>query len=592
MSEKPWVKHYEASVPATIDIPDYPLPELLVQAARHFGNNTALHMVLKYLPLGLAIRSKLTYSQVNDATDRLAAALQQIGVRPNDRVAIMLPNLPQYVIAYFGAVKAGAIVVNVNPTYTPRELRHQLADSGAETIVLLSGLYPKLAEIRSDIAIKNIIVTDVPDTLSWPFNKLVAKQVRQSGMMIDIAAQPGLYHFSKLIKETPAKPPTYRAAPDDVLLLQYTGGTTGMPKGAMLTHRNLVSMVHQMRVWFTNADPGKEKVLGALPFFHIYGMSVGMLLSIKLGAELVVTPDPRNTDLVMEIIQRERVTLYPGVPNLYNIIINHPKVQEYDLRSVKACLSAGAPLLVEVARRFRELTGGRLVEGYGLSESSPVATVNPVYGEQRIGSVGLPPPNTMVKVVALEPDEQGNHAELPHGEEGELIVYGPQVMKGYWNAPEETEKAFTSDGGLHTGDIGKMDADGYFYIVDRKKDLIITSGFNVVPREVEEVLYMHPAIMEAAVAGVTDENRGEIVKAFVVLKAGEEVTAAEVRAFCRKHLAPYKVPRQVDFRESLPKSQIGKVLRRLLVEEERQKTGGTPARITTASSSAIVQETE
>jgi long-chain acyl-CoA synthetase len=580
----PWLNQYEAGVPSTIAVPDDTLPELLVKSARQYGKNSAVHMVLKYLPLGLAIHSKLSYSQLNDATDRLAAALQNTGVRPHDRVAIMLPNIPQYVIAYFGAIKAGAIVVNVNPTYTSRELRNQLMDSGAETIVLLSGHYPKLAEIQDDTAIKHVIVTDVPDTLGWPFNKLVAKQVRRSGMMIDIPAQPNLYYFNKLIKEAPATPPTYRAAPDDVLLLQYTGGTTGVPKGAMLTHRNLVNMAHQMEVWFTDAVPGQEKVLGALPFFHIYGMSVGMLFAIKLGAELVVTPDPRNTDLVMEIIQRERVTLYPGVPNLYNIIINHPKVQQYDLRSVKACLSGGASLPVEVARRFRELTGGRLVEGYGLSESSPVATANPLYGEHRTGSVGLPIPNTVVKVVSLEVDAEGNSPELPPGEEGELVIYGPQVMKGYWNTPEETSLVFTPDGGLRTGDIGKMDADGYFYIVDRKKDIIITSGYNLVPREVEEVLYMHPKILEAAVAGVPHEARGEIVKAFVVLKPGEEATAAELRSFCRKHLAPYKVPRQVEFRDSLPKSQIGKVLRRLLVEEDGQKTGSptsTVSKVTT-----------
>ncbi|HXF61241.1 MAG TPA: long-chain fatty acid--CoA ligase, partial [Caldilineaceae bacterium] len=516
----PWVAHYEPGVPAMVDIPDIPLYRILEDSAAAYPNQVAVRMVLKYLKFGLVIQSKLTYRELNDASDHFAAALQAMGVQKGDRVAIMLPNIPQQVIAYFGALKAGAIVVNTNPTYTPRELQHQLQDSGAETIVMLSGLYQRLAQIRNQTAVERVILADIPDTLSWPFRSLVERQVRAGGMMVNVPPAPDIYHFDELLRRYPGKPtpPAYNA--EDVILFQYSGGTTGVPKAAMLTHRNLVANVEQMKAWFTSVEPGKEKMLGALPAFHVYGMTVGMLLALAIGAELILVPDPRNRDHIIEVISHERITLYPGVPPMYNAIVNHPRVAEFDLRSIKACLSGAMTLPVELANRFEQLTGGRLVEGYGLSESSPVASANPINGERRIGSIGLPIPNTRFEIVALEPDPAGNYPKLPPGQEGELVIYGPQVMKGYWNKPEETAKTLDKDGGLHTGDIARMDEDGYFYIVDRKKDLIIASGYNIVPREVEEVLFMHPKIMEAAVAGIPDPKRGETVKAYVVLKAG------------------------------------------------------------------------
>lgn len=567
----PWVRHYEKGVPETISIPDIPLHQILVDTSTKYPDKIATRMVLKYLKFGLVIQSKMTYRELNEATDRFAAALHAMGVRQGDRVALMLPNIPQYAIAYFGTLKAGGIIVNTNPTYTPRELQHQLHDSGAETIIMLSGLHQRLAQIRDQTAVKRVIIADIPETLSWPFKTLVERQVRSTGMMVTLQPTADMYAFGELLRAYPAQPPKLTYTPDDVILFQYSGGTTGVPKGAMLTQRNLVSNSYQMSSWFTSIEYGNEKLLGALPFFHVYGMTVGMLLAVFSGGELIMVPDPRNTEHIMEVIAHEKATLYPGVPTMYNAINNHPRQAEFNLRSVKACLSGGTALPVEVSTRFEQITGGRLVEGYGLSESSPVATANPLYGERRTGSIGLPIPNTRVEIVALEPDAEGNFATLGAGEEGELVIFGPQVMKGYWNNPEETAKTINTKGGLHTGDIAKMDADGYFYIVDRKKDLIIASGYNIVPREVEEVLFTHPKIMEAAVAGIPDPKRGETVKAYIILKEGETCTAEEVRTFCKQYLAPYKVPTLVEFRKELPKTQVGKVLRRLLVQEELEK---------------------
>lgn len=571
MNAKPWFAHYEQGVPQTVAIPEIPLPQLLTDAAQKYPNNVAIRMILKYLPLGLSIGSKMTYRELNEAADRFAAALQKLGVQKGDRVSLMLPNLPQYVIAYFGVMKASAVVVNTNPTYTPRELRHQLEDSGAKVIVMLSGLYERLAQIREHTKIEHVIIADVPDSLGWPFKNLVAKQVRAGGMMKDLAPSADIHAFYTLLNDAPGKPTAHTTQLDDVILFQYSGGTTGTPKAAMLTHRNLVANAIQMRAWFAKAEDGKERILGALPFFHVYGMTVAMLFAVKTGSELVITPNPRETSLMLDIIQNQRITLYPGVPNMYIGIINHPKVKEYNLRSVKACLSGGAALPVEVAQKFKEITGGNLCEGFGMTELSPVATANPIFGESRAGSIGLPVPNTDVRIVSLAPDANGVYAPLNVGEEGEIVVRGPQVMKGYWGRADETANTIDQDGWLHTGDIARMDDDGYFYIVDRKKDLIIASGYNIVPREVEEVLFMHPKVLEAAVAGVPDAKRGETVKAFVILKEGQQATVEEIRDFCKENLAPYKVPTAVEFRKELPKSQIGKVLRRLLVEEEKQK---------------------
>ncbi len=363
-------------------------------------------------------------------------------------------------------------------------------------------------------------------------------------------------------------------AQDDPVLFQYTGGTTGVPKAAMLTHHNLVGNCYQMQAWLTDVVFGKEKLLLALPAFHVYGMSVGLLLAVHMGAEIVMVPNPRDTAHIIEVISKEKVTFYPAVPAMYIAIINNPKVSQFNLHSVKACLSGGSPLPSEVATQFEALTGGKLVEGYGLTETSPLAAGNPIYGETRVGSIGLPFPSTLCAICALEPGADGTFERLAQGEEGELIIKGPQVMIGYWKMPDETARAIDSEGWLHTGDIARMDPDGYFYIVDRKKDLIIASGYNVVPREVEEVIFQHPKVQDVAVAGVPDPKRGETVKAYVVLKPGQQCSVDEIRSFCKERLAPYKVPTLVDFRTELPMTQAGKVLRRQLVEEDKAKLAG------------------
>lgn len=570
--QKPWIQKYEPGVPETIEYNGQLLHEMLDASAQKYANHIATRLVLAYLPLGITVQAKQTYSELKNAVDCFASALYNMGLQQGDRIAIMLPNSPQQVVAFFGALKAGCVVVNTNPTYTPREIGQILEDSGASAMLLLSSFYERLEQVKDATNLKHIIVTDVPDSLSFPFNKLVEKQVRASGMMVDIPDGPGIWRFNNLINTNASRPPTINVGPDDTVLFQYTSGTTGVPKAAMLTHRSFGSNIQQLEAWYRNMEYGGEKVLGSIPFFHIYGLTVAKLFAMYSGAELIITPDPRKTELILDIIQREKVTMYPGIPTMYTAIINHPKVAESDLRSVKACLSGGMALPLEVQRRFEQLTGGKLVEGYGLTETSPAACANPINGLRKEGSIGLPLPSTEVSIISLEANAEGKFETVPAGQEGELIIRGPQVMKGYWNRPDETAVTLDEDGWLHTGDIAKMDEDGCFYIVDRKKDLIIASGYNIVPREVEEVLYMHAKVMEAAVAGVPDPVRGETVKAYVVLKEGQTSTQDEINAFCREHLAPYKVPRIVEFRSELPKSQIGKILRRVLVEEEKQKT--------------------
>lgn len=571
-STPPWHLHYEEGVKRTIDIPDIPLHQVLEESARTYPTHTALRFVLKYLKFGLVVESTMTYRELDAAGDRFAGALYGLGVRPGNRVVIMLPNCPQLTIAYFGILKAGGIIVNVNPIYTPRELEHQLGDAGAETILTVTGLYERVESVREKVGLKHIILTELTDTLAWYWRILAARQVRASGMMAAVQDAPHIYRFKDLLAKPGAQRPETHYAPDDTVLLQYSSGTTGMPKGAMLTHRNLVSNICQVVEWMGKITPGNERMLGALPFFHIYGMTVAMLCALRIGGELIMIPDPRQAELVLQIIARHKITFYPGVPASYMALLNNPRVQEFDLRSIEACLCGAASLPREIAQRFEEITQGYLVEGYGLTESSPVVIANPLrIRERRSGSIGIPLPNTTVEIVALEPDEDGNFPPVPLAEQGELVVYGPQVMKGYWNRPDDAMTGINARGGLHTGDIATMDEDGYFYIVDRKKDLIISSGYNVVPREVEEVLFTHPQIADAVVAGVPDLRRGEVIKAYLVLTPGSQLDIEEIRTYCKQNLAAYKVPRMVEFRDELPKNQVGKVLRRLLVEEHMQK---------------------
>ena len=567
-----WFAHYEPGVAHSVAVPDTTVHQLLVDSTARFPNHTAVRMVLRYLPLGLKVQATLSYAELNRLSDRFAAALVKLGVSKGSRVSLMLPNIPQLVIAYFGVLKAGAIVVNTNPTYPAHELAPLLRSAGAETIVTLSGLYDRVLEIQPTTAIKTIILTDIPETIGRLFRNTVAKQVRASGMMKAVTPRAGTYFMQDLLATVPATAPSVPVDPaSDTAVFQFTGGTSGLPKAAELTHRNLVANIAQINAWVPSLKPGGEKFLLALPAFHVYGMTVGMLTCLNLGGELVLAPDPRHTLHLLEIIAREKITVYPGVPAMYIAIINHPKVADFDLHSIRVCLSGGASLPAEVAQKFEAVTGGKLVEGYGMSETSPLTAGNPVFGQTKTGSVGMPFPSTELAIIALEPDEHGETQFLDVEQAGELVVRGPQVMKGYYNNPAETRIAIDAAGWLHTGDIATMDADGYFFIVDRKKDLIIASGYNIVPREVEEILFMHPKVLEAAVVGVPDAKRGETVKAFVVLKEGQSATAEDIRDFCKERLAPYKVPSLVEFRTELPKSQVGKTLRRILVEEEKRK---------------------
>ncbi|MEF3274646.1 MAG: long-chain fatty acid--CoA ligase [Chloroflexus sp.] len=568
--DKIWLSYYEPGVPPSLTYPDITLSDMLHNSAKTYADHIATNFVLRYLLGGrFTVGGKMTYRQLNEKVDRMATALYQLGVRKGDRVAVMLPNSPHYIIAFFACMRLGAIVVNTNPTYTGRELQHQLHDSGAETIILLNIFWPRLREVRSETPVKRVIVAHVFDTLGFPSNILVKSAQKKTPEWIEVTPEQDIFFFQHLLEKYGPTPPKVNMNPDDVALFQYTGGTTGLPKAAMLTHRNLIANTVQVASWVTAGQPGGEKMMAAIPFFHVYGMTVAMLYSIHIGAEIVIVPSPRPIDNVMNVIQRERCTLFPGVPAMYIGIINHPKVHEYDLRSVKACISGSAPLPMEVQEKFGQLTGGRLVEGFGMTEASPVTHCNPVFGERRAGSIGIPLPDTEAKVIDID-----NGQEIPPGSDatGELCVRGPQVMKGYWQRPDETAQTIDSEGWLHTGDIARVDKDGYFYIVDRKKDMINVGGLKVLPRDVEEVLFMHPKVVEAVVVGIPHPQRGDdTVKAFIVPKPGEQPTAEEIKEFCKLHLAPYKVPREIEFRTELPKTLVGKVLRRVLVEEEKAK---------------------
>ncbi len=571
MSIEPiWVKSYEKGVPVSVETVNHLLSDDLAATANRFPGRTALHLILKYLPLGLAIQSKMTFRELDLASNRLAHVLQGLGLQAGDRVAIMLPNIPQQVISLFGISKAGCVVVNTNPIYTAPELQHQFKDSDTKAVICMSGGVSTIRSIQNETGIEHIIVADINDSLPGLPKKLAAKSLRQLGHITDVVYGDGLYNWDALMNGQSAAALTSSASPDDPAILQYTGGTTGLPKAAVLTHRSLLTNVSMTRAWIPNITEGMEVMLGALPFFHVFGMSIEVFLSIRIGARLVITPNPRDTEHNLKLVQNEKITIFPGVPAMYNAIINHEDVQKYNMRSVQICISGGAPLPLAVQEAFNQITGGQLVEGYGLTECSPVVAANPINGQVKNGTIGVPFPGTEIRIVSLEADENGQYTDVEPGEEGELCVRGPHTMKEYWNRPEETAETLDEDGWLHTGDIVTIDDEGYLTIVDRKKDLIIVSGFNVVPREVEEVLYQHDAILEAAVAGLPDPQRGEIVKAYIVTKPGQSLTEEEIKEHCSQSLAPYKVPREFAFKDELPKTLVGKILRRALVEEDMQ----------------------
>ncbi len=555
--EKIWLSSYEPGVPAEVEIPPKTLPQLFHEKVNEFPTNTAT----------IFMGGKKNYQEMGVLVNQFAAALKGLGLKEGSRVALHLPNCPQYVLAFYGALQAGCTVIPCNPLYVERELEYQLKDAGAEVVLTLSRFYPMVRSIKEKLNFKTIITTNIkeyfPGVLKFLYT--LARE-KKEGDRVELKTGD-VWLQDILQKQNGSSPGDIQADVETPACYLYTGGTTGVSKGAVLTHKNLVANVYQTRAWLTDFQEGKEVTLSVLPFFHSYGMTTCLNLSLVFGGSLILVP---RFDLseILKLIDKEKPTLFPGVPTMYVAIINSPEISKYDLSSIKACISGAAPLPVEVQSQFEKLTGGKLVEGYGLSESSPVTHANPIYGTRKPGSIGLPFPNTLAKIVNAEnPDE-----ELDIGESGELVVKGPQVMQDYLNMPEETAQVLR-DGWLHTGDIAKMDEEGYFFVVDRKKDMVIAGGYNIYPREIEEVLYAHEKIQEAAVAGIPDPYRGETLKAYVVLKEGETLSQEEVLEYCAQNLSKYKVPKLVEFRSELPKTMIGKILRRVLVEEEveRQK---------------------
>jgi long-chain acyl-CoA synthetase len=579
--EKPWLREYDRGVPQTIEYPRVPVHQFLVDAAARFPDRAATVFGNVVEPLGHRLMdASLSYREILILTRRFAAALQKLGVKKGDRVAIYLPNCPQFFIAYYATLMVGGVVAPCNPQYVARELKHQLNDSGSKVIVALSLAYPVVKQIRAETQLEHVIVANIkeyfPPVLKFLFQ--VAKE-KKEGHFQDISGDAATYWFQDLLAQAPDAPAPVEVLPEDTAVLLYTGGTTGVSKGAQLTHRNLVANALQVRWWMFDAKDGQEVMLAALPLYHSYAMTVCMNSSVYIAATTILIPNPRVLLHVLKSINKHKPSLFPGVPALYVSINNYPDVRKYEVSSIRYCVSGAAGLPPEVQQAFEKLTGGKLVEGFGLSEATPVTHVNPIYGKRKEGSwIGVPVSDTLATVMDLE------NGEMPLGvnEIGELVIQGPQVMLGYWNMPTETANVLREhpDLGpglwLHTGDIARMDSDGFFQIVDRKKDMILgTGGFNIYPREVEEVLYAHPKVLEAAAAGVpVGKEKGERVKAYVVLKPGETATEEEIIEYCRQNLAPYKVPRYVEFRTELPKSTVGKVLRRVLVEEELRRLQG------------------
>jgi len=553
--DRPWIRSYEAGVPPSLTYPDSTLGNILSQTAQKFPDHTAL----------LFFGKKISYNELDRQVNQFARALLGLGIRKGDRVAIMLPNIPQMVIAYYGTLRSGAIAVPTNPLYHEHELEVQLTDSGAETLVAVDMFFPVIDHVLKKTNVKNLILCGIKDYLPFPLNLLYPIKARIDKQWVSVPRVPPIHDFMSLLHTAESTPISADVKPDDTALLQYTGGTTGVPKGAILTHRNLVVNAAQSRAWLTLRNEGEERILCVIPFFHVYGMTTAMNLGVLIGAELILLPK-FHTKEVLQMINKHRPTIFPGIQAMYLAIGNYDSIDKYDLTSLKAAISGAGPLMREVQDRFEQLTKARIVEGYGLSEASPVTHANPIFGKRKLGTIGLPWPDVEARIVDLETGEK----TVPVGGTGELVVQGPQVMKGYWNKPEETARALKG-GWLHTGDIASMDEDGYFTIVDRIKDMIKTVGENVYPREVEEVLFAHPKVKDAVVVGIPQEFMGEEIKAYIVLKEGMTATEEEIIRFCREQLSKFKVPKHIEFRDLLPKTLVGKVLRRVLRDEEMNK---------------------
>ncbi|MBT3189275.1 MAG: long-chain fatty acid--CoA ligase [Anaerolineae bacterium] len=560
--EQLWIKNYDEGVPKHIDYPQKPLFHFLEEgAAKHPDKACTIFK-----------GATISYQEMNDLSDTLAGALADLGVKKGDRVGIFMPNTPQFVMAYYAVLKAGGVVVASNPLYTATEIAHQANDAGIEVMLAMSNFYKTVKEAQPDTKIKTVIVTNLKETLPALTRVLFTLAVEKKGGHRIEGGLPesDLWMKDLLAKYQPSDRPKLDIGPDDSCLFQYSGGTTGVPKAAVALHRNIVANSLQISNWMTNLNPDGEVVLMAIPLFHVYGMVAGMNFGLSTGSTLVMVPNPRDLKDVLDNISKYRASIFPAVPTLYNAINNHPDVLsgKYDLSSIKACISGSAALMRETKDKFEDLTGGKVFEGYGLSEAPTATHCNPMGGVNKTGSIGMPLPDVDCRIIDLDDGE----TEMAMGEIGEIIVKGPQVMHGYHNMPTETANSLREWNGetwLYTGDIARIDEDGYFYIVDRKKELIKPGGFQVWPREVEEAISDHPKVLEVGVAGIPDPYRGETVKAWVVVKEGETLTVDEIRDFAKEKLAKYKVPSHVEFRDELPKTTVGKILRRELVRQHK-----------------------
>jgi long-chain acyl-CoA synthetase len=560
--DRPWFKSYEAGVPRTIDFPTHPIYGFLDDSARRYPSQVAL------IQVGPNFDRRITYRELDDLSDRFAGGLVRRGLRAGDRVAVMLPNSPQYVVAAFGIWKAGGVLVQINPLYKGRDLAFNLKDSGARVAVGISRLYQELREVRPHTDLETVVLTNVHDFFPAKWRLLYGlARAKKEGDVIPHGA--GVVPFREVLRGSRLEQRGV-ASQTDPAVLQYTGGTTGIPKAATLTHRNLVCNCLQARSWLTDLKEGEERILSVVPFFHVFGLTICMNLSVAIGAtNIMLLMRLFDVKTVVESVPKYRPTVFPGVPAMYLAINQLRDVDRYDLKSIRACVSGSAPLPIEVQRRFEELTGGKITEGFGLSEASPLTHANPIYGRQKSGAIGVPVPSTDAKIVDLETGTK----TLGPNEVGELAIHGPQVMQGYWNNPGETERTI-HDGWLHTGDIARMDEDGFFFIEDRKKDMVNIGGLKVFPREIEEILYEHPKVKEAAVAGVQHRIRGEMLVAHVVPRDGHDPRALkrELRDYCAQRLAPYKVPRRFEIVAEIPKTILGKALRRDIREQEEKRT--------------------
>jgi len=560
LSDKRWLNHYDKGVPKTLEpYPQKTLVDYVDEAVKEHPD----------YPMVLFKKRKMSYAEIQKLTDEFAAALAAKGVKKGDRVALIMPNVPQAIICRWGAWKVGAILVHLNPTYTESELEHALNDCGAETVVVMTMFYDQFKKLQPRTKVKLVIATNIKDYLS-PLLKVLFTLAMEKKGGHRIVLQSGDFWLTDLIKEKAgAKRPDVKVLPGDDALILFSGGTTGTPKGVVGTHHSQVITGLQFNRWFGEiTEPYKDVMCVVLPLFHSFATYAVMSTAIVGHAALSLIANPRDRDDVIATIQHDKPSFFPAVPAMFIALLEHPVVKsgKVDFSSMKCCNSGAAPLLYETKKRFEDLTGGRIVEGYALTETTMAATCTPFRGQWKQGSVGMPLPDVIIRIGDIETGE----GDLPAGKEGEIVFSAPQLMKGYWKRPEET-KEMLRDGWLYTGDVGYMDDDGYVFITSRKKDLIKPSGFQVWPREVEEVINAHPAVAEVSVAGIPDAKQGEAVKAWVVLVAGKTATAEEIQAFCKEKLVGYKIPKYIDFRSDLPKTMVGKVLRRVLQEEEAAK---------------------